>query len=780
VQGARHTVRPSRRAFGFLTLFLFSALGLRVGLARAEVLEMPAGGRPVSLGEARVACGPNGVGFVVEQGGRAVRPPASQQYVGDAYEMKVARTLAECATSNRTVLLLTTDTWPVVAPASVVFWPDEGRLELSGSDLAGAVLEWRSGTQTGIDVCRDPQRFGPQEHCTFRIGRDLSADLEVTTFQLYPRGARISPESMYFDAHGRRLKPEQVALVPARVHLTRIAQPDAAIDLATGQGEVPLAHPEAVAGVDCGELTCELENGKVIVRGTDTLVSSLEVKVRLLPHMFFVKKNATDVQAAVKFAVMHCPMSIVSGPPVRHNDDSKLVVKLEGGCAQDLSEVRFVSDLGPLKIMRTVQHESSTYVLLRLGDIADDSMTVSAVREAEPPIVLAAAHTPTRDAPSVRASLELPGFPNLNFIPNNRAAVVHVAPAGEHQKLALLPVQGVYDVAFGANGTTSIRGDPNAAGLTELQFGLRAENLPGGLDQVNLAVVTDPLQRSVHEANIPAPISESLFGPEPLIEVLCGGAEDTPLRRIPVGDTARLPFSMRDTCRVIFHRERLSPEYGTQKLNFEIDVQRSDGSSRGEAHVSEILTFKAGPETRTAWIKGVTEHFDRVIVRVSHVADEAHYIGADQIRTGAPAGQWSLVLGTGRARLYGTTTIPTGLYRFGDKHHSGVLSLNFGVISRLTWLDPEGKEGFLGAEAGVLVIGLANSQSSTGESLTQIGAVIGLGVAVPIANRGAATQASINLHAWFEADLTGNNYDASRYAFIFGPSISIGNVGTNL
>jgi hypothetical protein len=53
-------------------------------------------------------------------------------------------------------------------------------------------------------------------------------------------------------------------------------------------------------------------------------------------------------------------------------------------------------------------------------------------------------------------------------------------------------------------------------------------------------------------------------------------------------------------------------------------------------------------------------------------------------------------------------------------------------------------------------------------------------VSVPIANRNAITQASINVHAWFETDLSRNVGDSSRYAFVFGPSITIGNVGTNL
>ena len=108
-----------------------------------------------------------------------------------------------------------------------------------------------------------------------------------------------------------------------------------------------------------------------------------------------------------------------------------------------------------------------------------------------------------------------------------------------------------------------------------------------------------------------------------------------------------------------------------------------------------------------------------------------------------------------------------------------MLSLNFGVLSRLTWLDSEGHEGFLGLEAGILVMGLANSTSNTGESLTQVGAVVGLGLAVPIANPSTTTQASINLHAWYEFDITrsGGEGEAGRHAIIFGPSISIGNVG---
>lgn len=96
----------------------------------------------------------------------------------------------------------------------------------------------------------------------------------------------------------------------------------------------------------------------------------------------------------------------------------------------------------------------------------------------------------------------------------------------------------------------------------------------------------------------------------------------------------------------------------------------------------------------------------------------------------------------------------------------------------MTWVDRDGKEGLLGLEAGVMAFGLNGPTSTDGRSLTQVGAVIGAGLSIPIANASQPTQAAINLHGWFEQRITGpaDSVDSPR-AFIFGPSISIGNIG---
>ncbi len=760
-----------------LLVLLLSILSVTTTL-HAQVLQAPIGGRPIALAEFGLACGSLTGGWTTEIGARFVRPPIDPQSVGTAVVLRVAPTQTACATTEQTVTLVATGRWPSFEPTSVRFFPDEGRLDADGRNLLGVAMRLRASKEPS-EVCLVTRPNDRLEQCTWTIGHNAKADPSSVSFEWLPAGARAEADAITFDASGRRALPDVFVLAPSRVTISRLIPQDATVDLATGQGEVPLLHPEAIGSVECSPLPCEFINDKVTVRGISNLVHALDIRLRLRPHVFLKKADALETVTSARLTVLHCPMSIVSGSPVRDNKDAKVVVKLSGRCARDINSVRFLREQTPLKVLRTVAEEDATYVLLRLGDLDDDSITITAFRGERDAIALAVTHSNTQSPPSVRATIELPGYPNLGFIPNNRAAFVHASAAGDEQHFAILPIEGIYDVMYDTQGRASIRANPNAAGLTELRFGLRRQGLPRGLDNADLAVVRDPLQRRMSEANIPAPIDVEPSVRPPLIEVLCGGGS-TPVERLIPGVTAHLPYELRDTCRVVFHRERLSAEYGTQKLNFEVDVLRPDGGARGDAHVSEVMSFRAGSEPRFAFIRGIQNPFDRLIVRVSHVADESHYIGASEIRTGSPAAQWSAILGTGRLRLYGTTAIPTGLYRFGDSQHSGLMSLNFGVLSRLTWLDKEGKEGFLGAEAGILVAGLANSRSETGQSLTQVGAVIGIGVSVPIANRSAVTQASINVHAWLETDLSRNVDGSQRFAFVFGPSITIGNVGANL
>lgn len=360
-------------------------------------------------------------------------------------------------------------------------------------------------------------------------------------------------------------------------------------------------------------------------------------------------------------------------------------------------------------------------------------------------------------------------------MPTNRPATVGWAKTLGTGQLSLLPVEGVYDVST-RDGATTVQGQRGAGGLVALRFAWRVPSLPGALAAADLAIVSDPVERPLHEASVPAPLGAAATGPAPIVELICGSGSSS--QRVLPGSDAHVSYADRDACRLVFHRERLSQDAGAQRLQLDVDVTRVDGTARPEAHLSQSVVLRRGDQPRFAWIKGVLGPFDRVTVRVSHADEPLWSDGAHE----EPSVQWSIIFGTEHWRLYGTTAIPTGLYRVSDRAHSGILSLNFGVVMRATWLDSQGHEGFLGLEGGMMAVGLANDVSPQGQSLTQVATVAGLGLSVPIANRSLATETSINLHAWFEYEVSRDlgGEPGSPLGFVFGPSISIGNIGTNL
>ncbi|HKO47905.1 MAG TPA: hypothetical protein VJV79_09290, partial [Polyangiaceae bacterium] len=687
--------------------------------AQAETLQAAVGSKPFAITDARVACAPPGGGWSIDPSSQAhaLRAPTGSDAIGKVVTLKVAASLALCETESSTLELVATARPPSIEPSSVVLLLDQGRLELRGSRLTGAAVAWRSNTASGVDVCEAPKLENGAERCVFEVGRGLSADPASGGLSYIPAGGRAGAEVSNYDLRGELVPASGFVLTPARVVLSNLVPPEASIDLSTGRGEVELSHPEAIAGVDCGAQRCELSGRTLRVRSLSSNVGAVDVKFRLIPGVVVSKGTALEATASVSLAVVHCPMSVPSGPLLRDTNAASLVVRIEGRCAREVPSLKFMIGSEPAEVRMVLVDSTGTDVLVYVGNTSAASVTVTAVHEDAPSVALAVARVETSVPPRSSSSLEIPGHKNLGFIPTNRPAIVHLPPHGPNGHLVPLPVPGVYTVQK-QGAQYSVTGDPDASGQVAMRFGYRVDSLPGALADADLGLLEGPLLRPVREANLPAPIGGSALGPRPIVEFVCGTL-DNPAERVVPGITAHLPYESRDNCRLIFHRNRLPLSYGTQKLNLEIDVVDSDGASRAEGHVAESIVMRPGADPIYAWINGVKAPFDRILVRLSHAADEAHYVGALEIQTGAPEVKWTAIMGTGRARLYATTAIPTGLYRFGDDAHSGVLSLNFGVISRLTWLNRDGREGFLGLEAGIMAIGLANDKSTTGESLTQ-------------------------------------------------------------
>jgi hypothetical protein len=750
--------------------------GLLSGLAfaataRGLTLQAPVGGAAIPLGDGLVACGvPSG--WTVEAAGAQVRPPRDESAAGTSAVVRVAASLGGCAQSKQQLVLIATGRYPTLEPASVTLFVDEARVEARGRGLKGAQLRWLGPGHSGTDACPEPKADGAAQSCAWVVGRELPADPSADSLRLLPAFAQVGEGQRLFDAQGQPVPPDGAVIAPARIIINRLLTTDNAIDLSLGRGELALSHPEAVVGAECSLLECSFLARKVQIKSTAP-VTSTELRLRLAPRVLYQHKSTLESAPSFELPVLHCAMTLVSGEPVRNNEGARLVVRLDRACLASRELYRFSIGSAPLRVVADAETPEGLYVALDLGAVSQDELKLTA-RRRDTDAVIAVLTTPTRALGPLRASLALPDVPRIDFVPTNRPAWVTVSRLEPGESWQLVSVPNVYAAGHDGQHATVV-GDPDADGFVQLRFALRNSQLPASLGEVDLATLQDPLQRKIQAANVPVPLGPSMASGKALVEFKCGPSGDSVALR--PGDPINVPFAWRDSCRVTIHRERLRRENGRQRINLSVEVYSADGGSRSEGRLKDTLEVGPAAEPRQIWIQGVTTPFDRVVVRVSHDNDERHYVPGSELYATGPAVQWSVVLGTGRARVYATSAIPAGLYRFGDKDHSGLLSLNFGVISRLTWLSRDGQEGILGLEGGVMVIGLASSTSTTGRSLTEVGIPVGLGLSIPIANRLSPSAAAINLHGWLEFPLSRQDHTP---AFIFGPSISIGNVGANL
>ena len=743
-----------------------------VGRARAETLQAPVGGKAILLTDGRIVC-PGGAGdWTVEQAGRAVRPPAADDAVGKVVDVAMAADFAGCGNGAK-VTLVATGRLPAIDPSATTLFVDDARVEVHGRGLRGVIVRWQSADRSGEDRCLAPQAEAGGEKCAVAVGRGLPVDVTAPLLRWAPAGAHAGPDVATYDATGRRVGLDETILRPSRVVVASLVPPGVSIDLAGGTASrIPLSHPEAVVGADCGAASCDVSGAVVVVGGLSSVTGTLSVHLRLAPRVFLQRGDAFDSAPVVAIPILPCAMSIASGEALRGVDASRAVVRVDARCSGEARALRWYSAGRALDVLSTVDADGATWVLLGVGRVEGDELVVTASRGTDSSLV-GQARVRTRALPPSHAALALEGGARIDFVPTNRPATVRWAKSQGSGELFLLPVDGVYDVTV-KDGVSSVQGLTGAGGFVALRFAWRVPTLPGALAAADLAVVPDPVQLPMHEASVDVSLATS--APRPIVELVCGSGAT--LVHVTPGTDAHVPFGERDACRIVFHRERLSPGDGGQHLQLDIEITRVDGEARPDAHISQQVVLRAGDEAREAWIKGVVGEFDRATVRVSHSGD-TRLVGDKE----EPSIQWAIVFGTGHFRLYGTTAIPTGLYRFSDRADSGILTLSLGGLMRGTWLDSRGHEGFVALEVGMMLVGLPNDQSTTGNtSLTQVSVVGGLALSVPIANRSLATETSINLHAWLEYEVSRGvaGQSGSPFGFVFGPSISIGNVGTNL
>jgi hypothetical protein len=796
-------VNPHRRAHpteaGRLLRFpiAVAVLLLLPTQAHALVALLPQGGKPALVLREGGLCGPLPAGWGLDRDRHTVRPPALGSTAPRTVDVKLAADPDGCERSRSFATLMVTSAPPEIDLGGVVFAPDEGRLEIEGRRLKGVVVAWRARSSDPADESKPPREgrelclsptggAGKPERCVLPLPPRLPIDTVLTWL---PAGGVTGDDVRVFDLAGTEIPVATRTLRPSLVLVSQVVPGSATVDVSLGPARVPLVHAGAVAAVDCGQARCELGDGAILVRSVPAPATSLQLKLRLSPRVRLTKGEAQESQVTLTLPLVQCPLAVVSGPPLRDADESRLVVRVDPRCAREGDRARWTVNGEAVEQQRAKRVGDALFVVLEVGRLVGEKAVIAARRPDLDATIIGSVSVPTTAAPRPRVTLELPKHGKVEFIPTNRDAVLTVAGAPPSAQLVPLPIEGAYAV-LPREGHYLVRGDENAGGFVALRFGYRALGLPPELGAVDLAVLSERVQRAVREASVPAPFSTGTEGSEPLVELVCSDDRGQPVR-VPPSRLYTLGFDVKDTCRLVIHRDRLPSEYGLQEVLIEVEVSRAEGGKRPEASFSERLILVPGAEARIIPLKGGTEEFDRIIVRLSHVLDETRYALSPTGRTGIPSVQWPLAIEGGRLRLYATAAIPAGLYRINQP--SGQLTLNFGVLSRITWLDERGKEGLFGAELGLMGMGLIQ-RAGTIDYPPTFGLVAGFGIRVPL---GAG--AAVGVHVWGAYEFRDQVlYDpkaradcaamplpvgcrpASRFSFIFGPSISIGNVGTNL
>lgn len=740
--------------------------------AEPETLQAPQGGKPIPLGQDRIVCSGLDEGWTATSDRKSVSPPLVGS-TGSIVDIVVANDPSACSHSKAVLSLIATKPWPDFDPSSVVFYPEEGRLEIKGSNLDGMQVLWQADNRTGKQTCLGSLRDGKGELCTIPLDRKLPAD---TRFRWLPANAKDATDVETFNAQGRRVDASDLRLVPARFVLGQIFGQVETLDISQGLGTLPLAHPDAVASVECGLARCEVGDGGIVVRGVPAQATQVAVTVRLAPRYSYSRGDHVDSAATATFPVSRCPLSVASGPPLRNADQPEILVKMLDRC-RTTAHLRWFVDAEPADVVREVHGSDSDYVLLRTSQMSSGSVTITAARSDTSAGVIGSVIAQTASAPQPHATLELPGHGPIGFIPTNRDAVWSVGGI-PHARFIPLSLPGVYSVRS-EKDRTLIRGDHKTTGFTSLRYAYRRDDLPKGFEDVDLAVITESTERPLREASVPVPFGPTPTRKEPLAEFLCADKSGN-VTALPPGKPLQIPYTARETCRVVIHQERLLPEDGEQEITLAIDVTKANGSSRSEASMNEHMVLRPGGEARTFFLKGVTGQFDQIAVRLSHVVDESRYVLGTHGKEAEPSQQWTATVEGGRVRLYVSLDVPAGLYRMNAPAAS--LTLNFGVLGRLTWLSRQGKEGLLGVETGVLGASLIPQQYNNSSPFPpSLVALLGLGLRVEV---GAG--AAVGVHLWGAYEFRSEYYygadnrRATHWSLLFGPSISIGNVGTNL
>ncbi|MHB8416563.1 MAG: hypothetical protein ACYDCL_00705 [Myxococcales bacterium] len=674
------------------------------------------------------------------------------------------------------------------APASAEVELDRGLAVLQGEELARRPIWWQAqdAAKFTATACPTVTLENGAQRCALPLpAAALHAALPQGPSGLVllrlPAGTPLPGEPfVLWDRHGAR-RPLDAFRVPVRRFvLDEAPVRPAPLEAWRSEVELPVAWPGAIEAASCATACRISDDGERLIASPPSEGASLAVRLTLRDGVVIRGPQGFASALNLTLPLARCRLRPLAPALLGGVDDHRLPLELGANCPRTPQELT-VETSPPTASAVLSQSADGRRLLVSLGHVPRSLPALDLRLLAGPArAVVGSVSVPiTEGYLGTRAQLVDPQVGVLDAIPTNRKVRVELLVPDPSLATALTPepLAGYYTVV-GARPGVEIQGLAASGGTVPILVGYRPAEAGLAPDAPPLALFSAEPGYRVQPVSVPISLSPEDPRASRFLAVLCresSGAE----RRIAPGQIVNLPFENRHSCRLRIDRSVLLPEEGPQRLRLTVAVTHPDGTP-APGGFSKVLLVAPRPGHESVWIEPTIpiHAFDHVHVALAHEPGPPY---AESETIGGLTGQEvTLVFGNARLRLYGSATIPTGLYRLTSGPDGGVVAFSAGALIRLAPLDRDGKEFPVDLETGLFGTNLA--QPTPGPSAI-LSLVAGIGLNVPILNANQPTQASVGLHAWFEYAPTvvpsiAQHY-GQQFAFIFGPSVSIGDIGAN-
>jgi len=562
----------------------------------------------------------------------------------------------------------------------------------------------------------------------------------------------------------------ELAVTDARVVFQRPLVAVEELNVAAERATLPLFVTEAVADVRCTRARCSLSPQGVEVFGVEPTALSVTVRLDLVEGAVRRQDGSTVTRETLEIPLVRCALQAPAAVPLLAGAaNHRYILAIGKECAVARTSELLVETRPPTYAwvrseLPGAGDEAWRYYEVVFETVPDGvrSLDLTLARKDLGRTSLGRLTLPVEGGyrpVSVSFDVEDLGF--IDFLPSNRDARIALGYVDDRweRDVEVQDRRGYYRVRRADPQTATIRAMPDARGTIALRLAYVPEALTRALGRPEaLAVFETEARYPLQRLNVPLAITPREGEGPRFVRVVCTveGAD------VPVapGRTFSVPYAERDGCRVVIDRQAIPEAAGEQHLRIKA----------GGDDVLLTVAHRAG--NVTVAIPGADkDEFAKVVVTVGHDYAGGHYALAPRHDVG-PEARWTLVLGDRIFRISASSAVPTGLFRFGFDGSRGSLPLSAGITARFVFLYKEGREIPLGLELGVLGTSLSDTP--------HLSVVAGLGLSIPVLNENTALQTSFNIHAWAEYSPTRDADGEDPWAFLFGPSFTVGKFSTTL